>query len=247
MSTAQASKHIDIRTHLPTLPPTHASSQSTLSTRQLHPTPIEKRKNEQEMDNFNQIQLANDQDTSPTTSNMDTPIQAYANSVIFSFIGILVFISCVLCGMWFYRLYTTRGFHLTDFEHLSTEARSLAQETSIIRKDIEGDYSSDLSVKILNMERINAAEELDNGIRVALSAWEDIMQPDEGDTLDEEDGAGGGKIDRKGERRLRERRKSHGRYVIGLMRVKCFEGVEKRKELSRGLQAMHLEVLSRYV
>ncbi|KAH7360851.1 hypothetical protein BKA65DRAFT_194013 [Rhexocercosporidium sp. MPI-PUGE-AT-0058] len=199
------------------------------------------------MDNFNQIQLANDQDTAHTTGNMDTPIEAYANSVMFSFIGILVFITCVLCGMWFYRLYTTRGFHLTDFEHLSTEARSLGQETSIIRKDIEGDYSSDLSVKMVNMERINAADELDAGIRVALSAWEDIMQPDEGDALDEEEGAGGGKIDRKGERRLRERRKSHGRYVIGLMRGKCFEGVEKRKELSRGLQAMHLEVLSRYV
>ncbi|CZT08134.1 uncharacterized protein RAG0_13315 [Rhynchosporium agropyri] len=196
------------------------------------------------MDDFTQIQLANDQKSS---NNMDSPIQAYANSVIFSFVGVLVFITCVLCGMWIHRLYTTRGFHLADFERLTTEARSLAQETSLIRKDVEGDYSSDLAVKILNMERINAAEELDSGIRVALSAWEDIMQPDEGDALDEEDGVGGGKIDRKGKKKLRERRKSHGRYVMGLMRSKCFEGVERREEFSPGLQAMHLEVLSRKI
>ncbi|KAL2074296.1 hypothetical protein VTL71DRAFT_8074 [Oculimacula yallundae] len=176
------------------------------------------------MDDFAQIQLANDQERTGT-GNMGSPIQAYANSVIFSFVGVLVFITCVLIGMWFYRLYTTRN----------------------IRKDVESDYSSDLAVKIVNMERVNAAEELDSGIRVALSAWEDIMQPDEGDALDEEDGIGGGKIDRKGERRLRERRKSHGRYVMGLMRGKSFEGVEKRKELTRGLQAMHLEVFSRKI
>lgn len=153
------------------------------------------------MDSFAQIPLANDQDT--TTSNMGTPIQAYAKPAIFSFIGILVFILCVLCGMWFYRLYTTRGFHLIDFKNLTTTARALAQETSIICKDVGRDYSSDLSVKILNMERIDIAEDFDAGIRVALTAWKDIMQPDEEDALDEEDGAGGGKIDRKGERRLR--------------------------------------------
>ncbi|PVH74563.1 hypothetical protein DL98DRAFT_29530 [Cadophora sp. DSE1049] len=176
---------------------------------------------------------------------MGTPIQAYTKSVMFSLIGVLVLIICVLCGMWFYRLYTTRGFHLTDFKRLSKEAGSLAQETSIIRKDIESDDSSDPPLKISNMEYIHAAEEMDCGIRIALSAWEDIMQPDEGDALDEEGGVAGARIDRKGERRLRERRRSHGRYVIGLMRGKAMEGVERRKELSRGLQAMHLEVLSK--
>lgn len=179
------------------------------------------------------------------TDTMGTPTEEYAGSVLFSFIGVLAFVACVVCGMWFYRLYSTRGFHLTEFERLSSDACSLAQETSIIRKDVESDYSSDLSVKILNMARVNAADELDAGIRVALSAWEDIMQPDEGDALDEEDGVGGGKLDSKGQRRMRERRKSHGRYVIDLMRGKCVEGVAKRKDLSQGLQAMHLEVLSR--
>lgn len=174
--------------------------------------------------------------------------QLSANSpVLISLVVLLILIICIICGMWFYRLYNTRGFHLTDFERLSKDARSLSQETSFIRKDIESDDSSAPSLKVSNMEYITSAEELECGIRIALSAWEDIMQPDEGDALDEEGGVGGSRIDRKGERMLRQRRRSHGRYVIGLMREKAMEGVERRKELSRGLQAMHLDVLSRYV
>ncbi|KAH7418510.1 hypothetical protein BKA64DRAFT_201712 [Cadophora sp. MPI-SDFR-AT-0126] len=176
---------------------------------------------------------------------MGTSVRPYTKPLLFSLIGVLVLIICILFGMWFYRLYTKRGFYLKDFERLSKEARLLAQETSIIRKDIESDDVTDSSLNIVNMQHLNAAEDLDCGIRIALSAWEDIMQPNEGDALDEEGGVGGARIDRKGERRLRERRRSHGRYVIGLMRGKAIEGVERRKELSRELQAMHLEVLSR--
>lgn len=84
------------------------------------------------------------------------------------------------------------------------------------------------------MERVTAAEEFDTGIRIALTAWEDVMQPDEGD---EEMGMVKGKG--KKERRV------HGRYVIGVMRGKAMEGVERRRECSMGLQAVHLEVLSR--
>ncbi|KAK0124595.1 hypothetical protein ONS95_009544 [Cadophora gregata] len=178
---------------------------------------------------------------------MGASIQGSTRPVLFSIVGILSLIILVLGSIWFYRLYTTRGFHLTDFERLSKEARHLAQETDIIRKDILCDsFTSEESVRIANMEHTKAAEDLDCGIRIALSAWEDIMQPDEGDALDEEAAVGGmGSMGRKVERRLRERRKSHGRYVIGLMRGKAMEGLERRKELSRGLQAMHLEILSR--
>ncbi|EKD20277.1 hypothetical protein MBM_00959 [Drepanopeziza brunnea f. sp. 'multigermtubi' MB_m1] len=184
----------------------------------------------------------------PATS-MGSPIEEYAYSVLFSFIGVLVFISSVMAGMWVYRLYTTRGFHLADFERLSAEAQRLAQETSTIRRDVESDSSSEPSVRIANVAKVDAADEIDAGIRIALCAWEDIMQPGEGAALDEEKGVGGGKLDSQGEGQgqgqMGEKRKSHGRYVIGLMRGKCLERVEKRRDLSPALQAMHLEVLSR--
>ncbi|KAJ5038426.1 uncharacterized protein L3040_007288 [Drepanopeziza brunnea f. sp. 'multigermtubi'] len=180
---------------------------------------------------------------------MGSPIEEYAYSVLFSFIGVLVFISSVMAGMWVYRLYTTRGFHLADFERLSAEAQRLAQETSTIRRDVESDSSSEPSVRIANVAKVDAADEIDAGIRIALCAWEDIMQPGEGAALDEEKGVGGGKLDSQGEGQgqgqMGEKRKSHGRYVIGLMRGKCLERVEKRRDLSPALQAMHLEVLSR--
>ncbi|KAI9050193.1 hypothetical protein LZ554_006334 [Drepanopeziza brunnea f. sp. 'monogermtubi'] len=178
---------------------------------------------------------------------MGSPIQEYAYSVLFSFLGVLVFVSSIMVGMWVYRLYTTRGFHLADFERLSAEAQRLAQETSIIRRDVESDSSSEPSVRIANMARVDAADEIDAGIRTALCAWEDIMQPGEGGALDEEKGVGGEKLEDQGEGQdqMREKRKSHGRYVIGLMREKCLEGVEKRRDLSPALQTMHLEVLSR--
>ncbi|PBP24843.1 hypothetical protein BUE80_DR004201 [Diplocarpon rosae] len=178
---------------------------------------------------------------------MATPLSAYADSVLFSFIGVLAFVTCVLSGVWFHRLYTTRGFHLSDFAALSSHAACLVQETASIRHAVARDDSSDPSIKIRNMARVEAADDIDAEIRAALSAWKDIMQPDEGAALDEEAGAGSGKLDRRGEKRRWARRKSHGRYVIGLMRGKCKAGIERRRDLSQGLQVMHLEVLSRKI
>lgn len=172
-------------------------------------------------------------------------LEKYAGSALFSIFGLLVLIAMVVCGMWFYRLYNTRGFHLADFEKLSAAAMFLVRETASIRQDIESDYSSDLEARMLNMARINAAEEIDTGIRIALNAWEDIMQPDEGNAHDEEGGIGAGTLDSKGQKKKRERRKSQVRHAIGRMRRKCVQGIEERRDLSPTLQIMHLEVLSR--
>ncbi|CAL3964565.1 unnamed protein product [Diplocarpon coronariae] len=178
---------------------------------------------------------------------MGNPLSAYAGSVLFSFVGVLAFVTCVLGGMWLHRLYTTRGFHLSEFAALRSQAARLVQETASVWQDVARDSSTDLSVKILHMARVEAADDVDCEIRAALNAWEDIMQPGEGDALalDEEDGVGGGKLDRRGEKRMRAKRKSHGRYVIGLMREKCRAAIERRRDLSQGLQIMQLEVLSR--
>ncbi|KAK6585718.1 hypothetical protein PZA11_002445 [Diplocarpon coronariae] len=180
---------------------------------------------------------------------MGNPLSAYAGSVLFSFVGVLAFVTCVLGGMWLHRLYTTRGFHLSEFAALRSQAARLVQETASVWQDVARDSSTDLSVKILHMARVEAADDVDCEIRAALNAWEDIMQPGEGDALalDEEDGVGGGKLDRRGEKRMRAKRKSHGRYVIGLMREKCRAAIERRRDLSQGLQIMQLEVLSRRV
>jgi hypothetical protein len=167
---------------------------------------------------------------------MATPMQEYASSVLFSFTSICAFVSCVALGMWGYKLWTTRGYYVKDFKKLSTEGRTLAGETENIRREVEQDDQAEPSVRISNMEVLAAAGEWDTGIRIALGAWDDIMQPNEG-AGDVESG--------NGDRMIRERRKSHRRYVIGLMRRKCMEGTERRKELGPQLQRIHLGVFSR--
>ena len=167
---------------------------------------------------------------------MTGSIQEYANKVFFSFISVVAFLSCVAGGIFGYKLWSTRRFCLKDFKRMSTEARALGLETTRIRRDVDQDDTAERAVKIANIEMLGAANEWDTGIRIALAAWDDIMQPDE-DALDVETG----KVDRL----LRKRRKSHGRYVIGLMRTKCMEGIERRKELSPQMHRLHAEVMAR--
>jgi hypothetical protein len=169
---------------------------------------------------------------------MTDSMQQYANAVLFSFIGVVAFLICVASGMFGYKLWSTRHFYLKDFERVSTEAKALSLETMRIRRDVNQDENAVLSITIANLEIIGAADEWDTGIRIALAAWDDIMQPGEG-ALDVESG--------KGDKLLKQRRKSHGRYVVGLMRTKCMEGLERRKELSPQMQRLHVEVMSREV
>lgn len=139
-------------------------------------------------------------------------------------------------GMWGYKLWTTRGFYVKDFNRLSAEARELAGETERLGREVKQVDSAEPSVRMSNMEVLAAADEWDTSIRIALGAWDDIMQPSE-DSGDVESG--------NGDRMVKARRKSHRRYVIGLMRRKCTEGIERRKEFGPQLQRIHLEVNSR--
>jgi hypothetical protein len=163
-------------------------------------------------------------------------LQEYANEVFCSFISVVAFLICVAGGMFGYKLWSTRCFYLKVFKRMSTEARALSLETTTIRREVDQDDPAEQATKIANIEMLGAANEWDTGIRIALSAWDDIMQPDE-DALDAETG----KVDRL----LRKRRKSHGRYVIGLMRTKCMEGIERRKQLSPQMHRLHAEVIAR--
>jgi hypothetical protein len=150
--------------------------------------------------------------------------------------SVVAFLICVAGGMFGYNLWRARRFYLKDFKRMSTEARALSLETTTIRREVDRDDTEERAMKIANIEMLGAANEWDSGIRIALAAWEDIIQPDE-DALDVETG----KVDRL----LRKRRKSHGRYVIGLMRTKCMEGIEMRKELSPQMHRLHAEVIAR--
>jgi len=168
--------------------------------------------------------------------NMATPMKTYASSVFFSFTGICAFLLCVAMGTWGYKLWTTRGFYVKDFNRLSAEAREFAGETERLGREVEQDHSAELSVRMSNMELLAAADEWDTGICIALGAWEDIMQPHEGS---------GDVESANGDSMVKARRKSHRRHVIGLMRRKCMEGIERRKEFGPQLQRIYLEVNSR--
>ncbi|TVY81520.1 hypothetical protein LSUE1_G002850 [Lachnellula suecica] len=132
-----------------------------------------------------------------------------------------------------------RGFHLKDYKRLIAEARQLSQETSNIRNDVESDETAEWNIKIATMETITTAVEWDTGISIALAAWDDIMQPNEGLAGDLES--------QMEDKRVRKRRKSHGQYIISLMRKQVIEGIDRRKELSIQLQRMHVEVMARHL
>ncbi|KAL3419489.1 hypothetical protein PVAG01_09711 [Phlyctema vagabunda] len=162
---------------------------------------------------------------------MTMSIQDYAGSVFLSFLGVVALISCVAVTIISRRLWKTRGFYTRDFRRLSAEAQKLSLTTMIIRRDV------DTSRKLgkVNMELLNAADDLDTSIRIALCSWQDIMDPN--CELDIEAG--------KGSRKDKHMRKAHARYVIELMRRKSMEGLEKRRELSYPLEKLHASIKDR--
>jgi hypothetical protein len=162
-------------------------------------------------------------------------MQEYTVSILFSCVGVIAFATCVVIGIWFHKSWATYGFHLADFKKYDTELRRISSETTQIRKDVELDHTADCPTKIRNADLLQAADDCDNGMRIALSAWEDIMEPEEWN-LD---------IESKGDKMIKGRRRSHGRFVIRLMRQKCTQGLEKRKGMEKELQSMYNEVMSR--
>lgn len=165
---------------------------------------------------------------------MTITMQQYANSIFISFIGIVAFLSFVTAGICVHRLWTTRGFYAKDFERLSQEAEALSRGTMRVRKNVD---MFRRSMKRADLRILEQAEEWDNGIRIALGAWQDIMEPRKDIDIEAQ----------KGSRKDRQRRKSHGRYVIEVMRGKVMDGLERRKELTYPLHKMLLAIKSRYV
>jgi hypothetical protein len=169
---------------------------------------------------------------------MKTPSQSYETCVLFALIVVLAFLLCIVAGIWGHYQWSTRGFYLKDFQRFSEKARRLRKETTKIKRDVDQDESAEWNVKLISMELVTAAVEWDTGIQIALAAWDDIMQLDEGHSDIES---------QKGDTLVRKRRRLHGRYVVNLMRKQVIEGVERRKELSIQLHRRHMEVMSRYV
>lgn len=162
-------------------------------------------------------------------------IQEYTASILFACVGVIAFATCVVVGIWVHKAFATFGFYVADFKKFDSEVRRSSTETTQMKKDVELDHSADCLTKIRNAELLQAADDCDNGMRIALSAWEDIMEPEEWN-LD---------IESKGDKMIKGRRRSHGRFVIKLMRQKCTQGLEKRKGMEKELQAMYNEVMSR--
>lgn len=114
------------------------------------------------------------------------------------------------------------------------EAGALALQTTRIRRDIDCEVMAGLAAQITNKELLDAADGWDTGINLALVAWGGFLHP-------EEEPLGVGRFG-EGDKMMRKRRKAHGRYVIGLMRARCKEGIMHRNGLSSQLQALQAEI-----
>ncbi|KAF8854616.1 hypothetical protein BDZ45DRAFT_805662 [Acephala macrosclerotiorum] len=169
-------------------------------------------------------------------------MQEYTTSILFSCVGVLAFATFVVFGIFINRFISTYGFHLNEFKKYDTLARRLSSETTQMRKDVELDYSADCLTKTRNKQLLAQADILDNGIRIALAAWEDITDPED-DSPTGKFGSWKLDIESKGDKMIKGRRRSHGRWVIGLMRKKCKEGLEKRMGMVKELGAVYNEVM----
>ncbi|RDW84848.1 hypothetical protein BP6252_02438 [Coleophoma cylindrospora] len=155
--------------------------------------------------------------------------QEYAGSVFVSFLGVIAFLSCVAVGVCVRRLWATRGFYAKDFHRISTEASKLSQATNNIRENVEAHGKL---IHITDLDVLEQAEEWDTAIRLALTSWQDIMEPRRGVDIEAAEGM----------RKDKKMRDAHGRYVIDLMRRKAQEALIKRRELTYPLHKMQLAV-----
>lgn len=155
-------------------------------------------------------------------------------------LGVLVILACLARGIWVYRLWARRGFYIKDLEKLSSEAKVLCAETAQVHRSVVQDEVLNASIRKACLEIVNAANEYDTGIRIALAAWEDMIHPAGRDSDTE--------IGKEEEAEIRRTLgKRHRRYVIGTMRKRCLEGIYKRRRLNLLMQWMLTNVVSRYV
>lgn len=192
-----------------------------------------------------------------------------ASALLFTLLAILLAFFTAWLSVQAWRIYSTRGYYLADFTRCSFEARELWMETAAVRGLVEqykrreegrtlkvvGNWKKheeaededagrdEVRVGREDEEVVSQAEDLDTVIRLALGKWEDVMQPDEDGLSETEVEAGSG--DRKGDKLLSRRRKRHGRFMIGLMRRECFEGLERRRALSGALGLLERVLLGR--
>jgi hypothetical protein len=157
--------------------------------------------------------------------------------LISAIFGVFFILACFAHGMWVYQIWATRGFYLKDFEKLSLDGMALRAETVQVRQALGLDITVESSVKFANMELVSVVEEWDTGISVALAAWEDMMHSPERDP-DIESG--------REEEMHRKLGRKHRRYIIGIMRMRSIEAIEKSRALSPQLQKMYSDVISRY-
>jgi hypothetical protein len=155
-------------------------------------------------------------------------------------LGILSIIACLARGVWLYQLWARRrGLYIKDFQKLSDEAKSLRVETDQVHRSVVRDDVLDPSVMTACLEIVHAADEYDTGIRIALSAWEDMIRPANRNSDVE--------VGKQGVMEIRKNlEKRHRRYAIGIMRKRCMEGMEKRRSLSLQMQWMLKNVVFRY-
>ncbi|KAG9236660.1 hypothetical protein BJ875DRAFT_524464 [Amylocarpus encephaloides] len=162
---------------------------------------------------------------------------------LFIVVSVLTLLSCVIAIPYGYRYWKIRSLCLKDFERLSTEAKELNGKTLEIKNDVDQDNTAAECIKMTNQELLGTAEEWDDGIRTALTAWGDFVQMQQEEKpqypIDLE------KQPRMGADDLAKQRKNHARFMIKFMRAKVIEGIEQRKEISVQLLRIHLAVKSR--
>ena len=143
-------------------------------------------------------------------------------------------------GLWVYCLFTKRRQYLKDFERFSNEAKKLCAETGALHRHVVQEVFLEAEIQSACLQVVKAASTYDTGIRIALSAWEDMIQPaqSESDTKS-------GKDEEAETRWVPEKR--YRSDVVAVMRKRCIEGIEKRRLLSPQMKWMLANIVSRYV
>ena len=171
-------------------------------------------------------------------------MEANAAEILLIIVAIIGLVFCLVAAAWVCRLWTNHSLYLKDFEKLSTQARTLSDKTLEVREDVDRDTTAAKCIKITNQEFVNSADEWDNGIQIALAAWEDyieMQQPGYDDySTDPEKQP-------KTDVQLAKQRKKHAKFMIKFMRAKALEGLKKREELSVQLERIHMAVKTRSV
>ncbi|TAQ85905.1 hypothetical protein B7494_g5775 [Chlorociboria aeruginascens] len=183
-----------------------------------------------------------------------------AFAITFACVGVLALIACIAGGVWAHRLWKRRGLHTYTFKRYSEQACVLREETTKVRRDVEKDAFSEincpmeqdndtqLEIRKEKMDVLREAEGWDESVKIALQAWKDALHAkDDEKDLESADGeVEMGKVEsERVEKIARRQREKHGRYVIGVMRLKCMEGLAQRKALSSQLKKMHWEAISK--